>query len=130
MGIDRVEPVGQLLAQRTRLLVMEDNDAVIATVIKGRSPVLKHCNRTQRIALDWLLERLQSDPAISLRYVPTRDQAADIFTKAAFQGPQWSHLVDLCTLHPPKTHLPKMQTQANAKNQSLEIKVACMVKPR
>ena len=97
--------MGQTIAQRAKLLVLEENDAVIATVTKGRSPVLKHCNRTQRIALDWLLERLQHDPGISLRYVSTRDQIADIFTKAAFQGSQWSHLVSLCTLHDPKEPL-------------------------
>ena len=100
-GVDHVDSMGQRIAQRAKLLVLEDNDAVIATVIKGRSPVLKHCNRTQRIALDWLLERLQNDPGISLRYVSTHDQIADIFTKAAFQGQQWSHLVGLCTLNFP-----------------------------
>ena len=97
--------MGLPIAQRAKLLVLEDNDAVIATVIKGRSPVLKHCNRTQRIALDWLLERLQSDPGVSLRYASTHDQIADIFTKAAFQGPQWTHLVGLCTLHEPMAPL-------------------------
>ena len=93
LGIDQVGNAEPPLAQRARLLVLEDNDAVIATVIKGRSPVLKHCNRTQRIALDWLLERLQTDPGVSLRYVQTKEQIADIFTKAGFQGPQWSILL-------------------------------------
>ena len=32
--------------------------------------------------MDWLLERLMSDPGVSLRYVSTKDQIADIFTKA------------------------------------------------
>ena len=87
---------------------------MIATVIKGRFPVLKHCNRTQRVALDWLLERLQSDPGISLRYVSTRDEVPYIFTNAAFQGQQWSRLVSLRTLHPPMRPMEQNKAKGQA----------------
>ena len=43
---------------------------------------LRHTSRTQRVCLDWLLERLREDGGICLRYVKTKDQTADIFTKA------------------------------------------------
>ena len=58
---DYVDPMGMLVPKRAKMVILEDNDAVIATVIKGRSTALRHCSRTQRIALDWLLERLRED---------------------------------------------------------------------
>ena len=42
-----------------RLVTFEDNDAVIKICIKGRSPNLRHVNRTHRVDLDWLHERIQ-----------------------------------------------------------------------
>ena len=61
---------------------------------------MRHTSRTQRVCLDWLLERLREDRSMRLRYVKTKEQAADILTKAAFGGPQWDHHVNLCSLHP------------------------------
>ena len=37
------------------LYVFEDKEAVIKTIIKGRSPTMRHVSRTHRFALDWLL---------------------------------------------------------------------------
>ena len=82
------------------MVILEDNDAVIATVIKGRSTTLRHCRRTHRIALDWLLERLREDSSMTLRYVKTQNQNADFLTKAAFSSPQWSHLCKINGLNP------------------------------
>ena len=39
--------------QEALLYVFEDNEAVIKTIIKGRSPTMRHVSRTQRVALDW-----------------------------------------------------------------------------
>ena len=36
-----------------KMFWMEDNDAVIKMIIKGRSPQMKHVSRTHRINLDW-----------------------------------------------------------------------------
>ena len=93
-GIDYVDRFGFYVPKRARLIVLVDNDAVIATFIKGRSQTLRHCNRTQRVNLDWLLERLREDPGVSLRYVNTKQQVADI-TKAGFQTAHWGHLLEL-----------------------------------
>ena len=86
-SVDYVDPLGMLVPRRAKMIVLEDNDAVIATVKKGRSTTLRHCSRTQRIALDWLLERLREDNSMTLRYVKTGNQNADFLTKAAFPHP-------------------------------------------
>ena len=57
---------------RAKLVVLEDNDAVIKMTVKGRSPNLRHCPRTQRVDLDWLFEVFRTDPGVSIRYVGTR----------------------------------------------------------
>ena len=41
---------------------LEDNEAVIKMIIKGRSPTLRHVSRTHRVALDWLFDRKELDP--------------------------------------------------------------------
>jgi len=51
--------------------------------IKGRSPALGHVPRTHRVDLDWLFEICQYDPAIKIRFVPTKDQLADMLTEGS-----------------------------------------------
>ena len=36
------------------LYISKDSEAVIKTVIKGRSTTMGHDSRTRRVALDWL----------------------------------------------------------------------------
>ena len=98
--VDYVDPLNIFVPSRAKMIILEDNDAVISTVIKGRSLALRHVSRTQRIALDWLLERLREDNSMTLRYVKTRDQSADFLTKASFSSPQWDHLLKLNGLYP------------------------------
>ena len=61
----------------------------------ARAPKLRHLARTIRIDLDWLFERFYRDPSRSITYVNTKEQAADIFTKANFTAAQWQALLDL-----------------------------------
>ena len=60
------------------LCVLEDNEAVIKMIVKGRSPTMRHVSRTHRVALDRLFERIILDPKIQIRYIDTRhfDQRA------------------------------------------------------
>ena len=64
-----------------RLMILEDNDAVIKMTIKGRSPNMRHVARTHRVDLDFLFERLQKDPGVFMRYINTKQQLADLLTK-------------------------------------------------
>ena len=73
-------PVLQVPAPKVRLLVMEDNQAVIKIVQKGRTPALRHLHRTHRINLDWITETCHME-AIELKYVGTTEQIADMMTK-------------------------------------------------
>ena len=63
------------------LFVFEDNEAVIKIIIKGRSPTMWHVSRTHRVALDWLFDSINLDPKIQIRYIDTKHQLADMFTK-------------------------------------------------
>ena len=53
------------------LYVFEDNEAVIKTIIRGRSPTMRHVSRTHRVALDWLIDRINLDPKIQIKYIDT-----------------------------------------------------------
>ena len=68
----------------TRPVMVEDNDAVIKMLRKGRAPSMSHVSRTHRCNLDWLLERSIHDPCIYCRYIETKQQLADLLTKPNF----------------------------------------------
>ena len=77
------------------LYIIEDNEAVIKMIIKGRSPTMRHVSRTRRVALDWLLDRINLDPKIQIRYIDTKHQLADMLTKGNFTRDEWNNLLPL-----------------------------------
>ena len=64
------------------LVIHEDNQATTLVVKKGYSPKLKHISRTHKVNLDCISEQLAPGSGISIQYVDTNLQAADMFTKA------------------------------------------------
>ena len=59
------------------LMILEDNDAVIKLICKGRSATMRHIARTHRVDLDWLIERIREDPGsapqtLAIRMAKTR----------------------------------------------------------
>ena len=80
------------------LYVFEDNEAVIRTIIKGRSPTMRHVSRTHRVALDWLFDRINLDPKIPIKYVDTKNQLADMLTRGSFTRDEWDHLLRLLNI--------------------------------
>ena len=81
--------------QEALLYVLEDNEAVIKIILKGRSPTMRHVSRTQRVALDWLFDRINLDPKIQIKYNDTKNQLPDILTKENFTRDEWNHLLCL-----------------------------------
>ena len=63
-NIDCVPSNVQFSHQKALFYVFEDNEAVIKMIIKGRSPTMRHVSRTNRVALDWLFDRINLDPKI------------------------------------------------------------------
>ena len=82
----------------SKLLIFEDNEAVVHQTIKGRSPKLQHCGRTHRVNLDWLFERIKKDPGVKVKCCPTNKMIADIFTKGSFNKDAWVNLLDLAQI--------------------------------
>ena len=99
-AIDYVPPSLPMSNGRAKLYAMEDNDAVIKMIIKGRSPNLRHVARTHRVDLDWLFERVSKDPGVYIKFVGTKEQLADILTKGSFTGDAWKVLLELCLILP------------------------------
>ena len=97
-----------------RLIVCEDNEAVIKIVSKQRSMALRHVSRTHRVCLDWTFEILQSD-TVSMRYVNTKYQIADMMTKAFTKKDAWQYLLDLSAITKPINEKKKVNV-TNDKN--------------
>ena len=74
------------LSGKSQLYMFEDNEAVIKIMMKDRSPTMRHVSRTHRVAIDWLLDRINLDSRFQIKYVDTKNQLANILTKASFQA--------------------------------------------
>ena len=61
---------------------MEDNQATIKVVQAGFSQKLRHILRTHKVNLASLSEVIEHSPSASIDYIDTKEQAADVFTKA------------------------------------------------
>ena len=96
--LDYVPPNFTTIPHVSKLLIFEDNEAVVHQCIKGRSPALQHCGRTHRVNLDWLFERIKKDPGVKVRCCPTKKMLADIFTKGSFNKDTWISLLELCQI--------------------------------
>ena len=83
-----------------KLIVAEDNEAVIKILAKGRSAKLRHINRTHRVNTDWLYECFRR-PEVLARYVSTDYQIADLGTKAITKGDVWHRLTRMMGVKPP-----------------------------
>ena len=42
---------------------------------------MRHVSRTHRVALDWLVDRINLDSKIQIKYIDTKNQLSDILTK-------------------------------------------------
>ena len=93
--IDSVPSNVQSAQQEALLYVFEDNEAVIKMIFKGRSPTMRHVSRTHRVALYLLFDRINLDSKIQIKYIDTKNQLADILTKANFTRDEWNHLLSL-----------------------------------
>ena len=82
-NIDSVPSNVQSARQEALKYVFEDNEAVIKMIIRGRSPTVRHVSRTHRVALDWLVDRINLDSKIQIKYIETKNQLADILPYSA-----------------------------------------------
>ena len=99
-SVDFVPPSLPICYGRAKLFILEDNDAVIKMIVKGRSPNLRHVGRTHRVDLDWLFDRINKDPACFVKWVGTKEQLGDILTKGSFTADSWRSLLFLSLMMP------------------------------
>lgn len=85
--------------------MLEDNEATIKICNKGRILQLRHIPRVHRVDLDLLFERVRDDKNLSIKFVGTKYQIADIFTKGSFSASTWSFLCKLANIGP--SHQPQ-----------------------
>ena len=98
-----------------RLFVFEDNEAVISMGIEGRSTKLRHGTRIHRIDLDWLFERNTLYLAMSMLYVGTKEQMADVLTESNVTVIQWKSLLHLIQMQPPQQVQTSMSSCSHCK---------------
>ena len=81
-NIDWVPPSMPRLLGLARLIIGEDNDAVLKILIKGRNPTFRHVPRTQRVDTDFIHD-VMKDKSVYALYINTKVQIADMFTKGS-----------------------------------------------
>ena len=75
---------------------------------------MRHVMRVHRVDLDTLWERLRTDPSLSMRYVGTKQQLADILTKGSFTKQVWDDLRGLIQTGPGYKKVPDSKVSAAA----------------
>ena len=127
----------------SQLYIFEDTEVVIKMIFKGRCPTMRHVSRTHRVALDWLIDRINLDPEIQVKYVDTRNQLADMLTIRAFTRDEWHHLLQLFNIvtksvisciHPGDQRddplaMSKRQMQENQRGRGEHERVAAKSRP-
>ena len=93
----------------TKIVVCEDNDAVLKMLKRGRTPKLLHVARTHRVKLLFAQQAMQ-DPAYRPRYIKTAEQIADMFTKGSHTAQLWDDLLARAQIQ----HADKFKTTANS----------------
>ena len=69
-----------LLKGFPRYTFFVDTESVTKMIMKGLLPTMRHVTRVQKVALDWLFDRINFDPKIQIRYVDTKNQLAVLLT--------------------------------------------------
>ena len=97
----------RFLKREVRLDVLKDNEATLKIIKKKCSSKLRHVTQTHKVNLAGTYDVFE-DPFIDIEYVSTKEQVADIFTKAL--APQaWDHALRLMGMlyaarSPPEEH--------------------------
>ena len=89
------------------MYVIEDNEAAIKIVLKKRSMAMRHVLRTHRVALDWLYDLFDEDD-IHIKYINTKWQVADMYTKSFTNADTWSTLCSLNSIGPVDSNICKI----------------------
>ena len=72
-NIDWVPPSMPRLLGLARLIIGEDNDALLGILVKGRNPTFRHVPRTQRVDTDFVHD-VMKDKSVYALYINTKAQ--------------------------------------------------------
>ena len=73
---------------------------------------MRHVSRTHRVALDWLLDRINLDPKIQNKYVDTKTTNLQTFRqKRNFTRVEWNNLLHLFNIKPFQLYLLHQEFQ-------------------
>ena len=90
---------------------------------------MRHVSRTHRVALDWLLDRIDLEIKIQIKYIDTKNQLADILTKGNFTRDEWNHLLCLLNIsHFSSTNCSEVMSKRTQKD-SGEERITAKSKP-
>ena len=92
------------LSDKCKMVIMEDNDAVIKMCVKIGAPTMRHMERTHRIDVDALFERIHGEKGMCIKYINTKLQIADIVTNGSFSVQTWNTLCRLLQVGPIRHH--------------------------
>ena len=79
-GIPMLDMWDILAGKGQKVVFHDDNESMIKICKSGRNPTMRHTVRFHGVAVAWLKEQFDSGN-YELRYVPSAQQAADIYTK-------------------------------------------------
>ena len=76
---------------------------------------MRHVSRTHRVNLDWTYEVMQPDN-VTMTFVGTKYQIADLMTKAITKKDVWESLLSLAGIRPPRGSSGKHSNESTIQN--------------
>ena len=95
-GLPTLEVMKTLLDRKVDLVIEQDNQATIWVAKAGYSSKLRRVSRTHKVDLGSIEEVLDRD-SVTIRYVASAEQAADVFTKAVAPT-KWEHALEMLNI--------------------------------
>ena len=126
----------KLLAQKTKLVLHEDNQSALQIIKTGKNSTMRHLSRAHGISISALHDYCKL-PGVTIVYVLSEEQCADIFTKCFKLATTWMHVSNLIGMSqtgskgskafkvlPPAPRKPK-QTEAATEETNTEVVAKC-----
>ena len=94
-NVDFISSNIQSSHQEALLYILEDNEAVIKMIMKGRSTTMRHVSRTTELLLIGCLVESIWTPRSKSNILTPKPNSQTILTKGNFSRDEWNHLLCL-----------------------------------
>ena len=99
-GLPFLDIAQRVLQRNVRILILEDNTAMLRVCQTGKNPTMRHLGCTHGMSVAWMHENTTNEHCV-LQRCDTTKQCADIYTKGFNEPDKWRHACNLINVIDP-----------------------------